>query len=139
MAGLPPIQLETAKKLFAQHGCTLLEKEWPGSKAPLRYRCKCGHERVTCWNNFSRGFRCKLCYMKRFAEGKKRKIIKLKMREKLFTLTEAADILGVKREDFWREVRYHQRIPAPTRAFGLSPKRYYNEKDIMAITKLIEA
>lgn len=138
MPGLPKIDIDVAKRLFRQHGCTLLESEWPGSKAPLRYKCKCGKQRVTCWNNFSRGYRCKLCYLKRFEDGKKRRVLKLKMREKLFTLTEAADVLRVPRADFWREVRYHKRLPAPTREFGVSPKRYYNEKDLLSISKLIE-
>ena len=139
MAGLPKVEIEVARQLFRKHGCTLLEREWPGSKAPLRYRCKCGKERVTCWNNFARGIRCKLCYLKRFTASRKRRVLRLKMREKLFTITEAADILRVSRVDLWREIRQHQRIPAPTRSFGISPKRYYNQRDLLSISRLIEA
>ena len=139
MAGLPPIDIEVARRLFKDRGCVLLEKEWPGSKKPIRYKCKCGKVRVTCWNNFSRGYQCKLCYLKRFEKSKEARVLKLKLREKLFTMTEAADILRVRRDDFWREVRLHKRLPAPTRSFGISPKRYYNERDVLGISKLIQA
>ncbi len=138
MAGLPKIDIEYAKKIFEQHGCKLLEKVWPGAKSPISYKCKCGTKAVTCWNNFTRGHRCKACFLKRFAAGKKKKVENLKMRERLFTVTQAADILGVTGSSLFLAIRYWKTIPAPTRTCGVSPKRFYNEKDIRAISKLID-
>lgn len=34
--------IETAKELFNEHGCELLEKSYKNSSTSMSYRCKCG-------------------------------------------------------------------------------------------------
>jgi hypothetical protein len=59
---------EDVKKYFAEQGCELFD-EYLGCQVIMRYRCKCGREAHTVWNNFSRGKRCGYCHV----TGRKKK------------------------------------------------------------------
>jgi hypothetical protein len=134
----PKLSYEFVKEYFEQQGCTLLEKEYNRNKAPLKYRCKCGKVRITCWNNFSRGFRCKVCYLNRFKESRKRRTEMLKMREKLYTISDVARMVGAKPSELWYAVYVKKTIFAPKKRLGDLPRKYYTKKDINEIKKLIE-
>lgn len=53
--------LEYVLKFFQEHKCKLLETEYKNAKTKMRYKCKCGNESITTWNNFKRGKRCMKC------------------------------------------------------------------------------
>jgi len=135
---IPKLPFEYVKTYFKQHGYALLEKEYKSSKAPLRYRCKCGKVRVTCFNNFSRGIRCLLCYNNRFTASKKRKLQKLQLRSKLYTISDVARLLNVPVGDLYSTIRVKKLLPAPKRRVGSQQRCYYNEADIRQLVQLIE-
>jgi len=133
----PKHTVEHVAAFFKSQGCELLSKIYLGSKQQLKYRCKCGAVRFTCFNNFSRGFRCMKCYLKQF-EGKgklKHKILKL--RDNLFTINDLANIIGVRYDVLWKAIRDTKIIPAPTHSCG-SVRKYYSAKDIDKILSTVE-
>jgi hypothetical protein len=134
----PKLSYEYVKSYFEKQGCELLEKNYFSNKSPLKYRCKCNKVMVTCWNNFSRGFRCRLCYLNKFSESRKKRLQMLKMREKLYTLSEVARMYDANPTEFWNAVYVKKQIFAPMKQVGDRPRRYYTEKDIKAIGKLLE-
>ncbi len=138
MPGYPKLPLEVVKNYFKEQGCTLLTKEYLCNKAPLKYRCKCGKVRVTCWNNFSRGFRCRLCYLNRFKDSREKRLKMLKLREKLYTLSDVARMFDSNPTEFWNAVYVKKIIFPPQRQVGDRPRKYYTEKDVRAIGKLLE-
>lgn len=123
---------------FKAQGCTLLSKTYRTSKLPLRYRCKCGKIRTTCFNNFSRGYRCMLCHMNRFNVSRKRKLQKLQLRNKLYTVSDVARMLNVSSEELHNAIHIKQTLPGPTRKLGVTPRLYYNEADIRKLMKLVQ-
>jgi hypothetical protein len=122
---------------FKKAGCELLTTLYVGTKQQLKYRCKCGAVRFTCFNNFSRGCRCMKCYLKQFEESKKEKRYKLKLRAELYTINDVATIMGVKYEDLWNAIRVTEILPAPTRSAGRI-RKYYNEKDVRKMLEMVE-
>ena len=134
----PKLPFEYVANYFKQQGCTLLEKSFENSKAPLRYRCKCGKVRVTCFNNFSRGFRCMLCYMNRFNDSRKKKLQRLELREKHYTVSDVARMLNVPIADMHSAIHIKQILPGPKRKLGALPRLYYNEADVKQLLKLVK-
>lgn len=134
----PTLPFEYVEKYFQNQGCTLLEKTFEGSKAPLRYRCKCGKVRVTCFNNFSRGYRCMLCYLKRFHASRKKRLQRLELRAKMYTVSDVARMLNVPVSDMHSAIHIKQILPGPKRKLGCLPRRYYNEQDVRQLMKLVK-
>lgn len=132
----PKHTVEHVAAFFKSQGCLLLSKIYLGNKQQLKYRCKCGAIRFTCFNNFVRGYRCMKCYLKRIGGGQKRyKIIKL--RDSLFTINDLATIMGVTYDAVWKAIRSTKIIPAPTHSCG-SVRKYYSAKDIDKILEMVE-
>lgn len=55
MGGRRKFTFEEVQKTFEKRGCKLLSTEYLNEKTPLKYIAKCGHERTSTYNNFSRG------------------------------------------------------------------------------------
>lgn len=123
---------------FKAQGCTLLSKKYENAKAPLKYRCKCGKIQVACWNNFSRGYRCMLCYMNRFNVSRKKKLQKLELRVKMYSVSDVARMLNVSPVDLHNAIHIKQILPGPTRKLGALPRLYYNESDVRKLMKLVK-
>jgi predicted transcriptional regulator len=136
----PKHTIEQIRKAFEKEGYKLLEKEYKSNKQLLKYKCKCGKIRVIIYNNFSRGIRCKLCYLKRnseqWAKSRKRTELALVLREQHYSIPEVADILGVPYEDFYKPVSLGL-LPSPTRKIPGRIKPLYNSDDIEKIRDLI--
>ncbi len=133
----PKHTVEHVAAFFKSQGCELLSKIYLGSKQQLKYRCKCGAVRFTCFNNFARGFRCMKCYLKRFEVKGKRKCKIIKIRNSLFTINDLATIMGVTYGALWTAIRNTKIIPAPTHSCG-SVRKYYSAKDIERILETVE-
>lgn len=52
------LDFKHVKRYFEEQGCKLLEKEYVGARAKMRYVCSCGNESSINWNNFKSGRRC---------------------------------------------------------------------------------
>lgn len=133
----PKHTVEHIAAFFKSQGCELLSKIYLGSKQQLKYRCKCGAVRFTCFNNFVRGFRCMKCYLQRFEKSQKRKYKIIKLRDSLFTINDLAVIMGVTYESLWKAIRTTKIIPGPTHSCG-SVRKYYSAKDIDKILEMVE-
>jgi NUMOD4 motif len=46
---------------FQERGWTLIDTEYKGSQAPLKFRCSKGHDCSITWNNFTAGDGCGVC------------------------------------------------------------------------------
>ena len=132
-----PTSIEAVAKFFTEQGCKLLETEFHNNKAPLQYKCKCGNIRYTCWNNFSRGLGCQICYLKKFEKSKRRRMVPLVMRQALFNMTQAAKLLGVDYDQFRTEVKVTRSLPEPTHQIPGRVKFYYSREDINAISEML--
>lgn len=53
--------IETARNLFSDNGCELLEETYRNSSTPMLYRCKCGATSAIALADFKRGRRCRKC------------------------------------------------------------------------------
>jgi len=53
--------IETAKKLFLENQCELLEKCYKNSSTPMLYVCKCKDKSTITLSDFKRGRRCRSC------------------------------------------------------------------------------
>jgi hypothetical protein len=54
---------------FKGEGYELLETEYINNYTKMKYRCKCGCESISSFNNFQQGYRCKQCWLeKNFGE-----------------------------------------------------------------------
>ncbi len=62
----------------------------------------------------------------------------LKLREKLYTLSDVARIYESNPTEFWNAVYVKKIIPAPQKQVGDRPRKYYTEKDVKNIGKLLE-
>jgi hypothetical protein len=63
---------EEVRDFFNKAGCQLLEGEYHGCYHKMNYRCSCGNDSITTWNNFLQGKRCGLCV--RHSPKKKRSL-----------------------------------------------------------------
>ena len=132
----PKHTLEYIKAQFKKYGYTLLSKSYKHSKQILKVRCKNGHIWAVCWNNFSRGNRCRQCFIESNITGDKA-LKKIVLLDGHYCISEAAKILRVKEHD----LRYHiaqGTLPGPKRKVGNRPKRYYSIDDIEEIDRMIE-
>jgi hypothetical protein len=59
--GNEKLKYETVYKAFKDQGCELLETEYINTLTKMRYRCECGNESISSYNNFRSGNRCKEC------------------------------------------------------------------------------
>lgn len=136
----PKLTIEEVQSYFRRRGYKLIDTTYEGTKAPLVYLCKCGKKRVTCFNAFSRGFRCQYCVMKeKYPNAESNKQIqrdRLVLRETLFTVTDVADFFNVKTSDLYQAI-YEQRIPGPTHPIPGKARKYYKREDLKALQKLI--
>lgn len=130
----PKHTTEEIKEKIEERGFELLTKEYYGSKQLLTVKCKeCGKNSRTCYNNFYRMSGCKHCYkIKKIAEGPMRKIT---LRDGLFNMTEAAQILRVDYADFRKHVVEWQTLPAPSRQCGV--RKYFSQEDLEKIEEMI--
>ena len=53
--------IETAKLLFAENNCELLEDSYTNSSTPMNYKCQCGKTSCIALADFKRGRRCREC------------------------------------------------------------------------------
>lgn len=109
-----------------------MTKTYLSSKQRLKVRCKNGHISVTCWNNFSRGTRCKRCFLETLGNEGLKKIV---LRDKYYNISEAARVLKVRDSD----LRYHIQLgtlPGPKHQLGAT-KKYYLLEDIKKIEEMI--
>ena len=119
---------------FKKLGYKLITKTYKSSKQILEVRCKKGHKWAVCWNNFSRGRRCRQCFIEQQVKGNKT-LKKIVLRDKFYSISDAARILGVKDAD----LRYYTGLgllPGPTNEHGI--KKYYKMPDIKKIERMIE-
>ena len=139
----PKLDLEYMRKFFADHDCTLHTKIYLGTKQLLKYRCNiCKHWNSACYNNLYRispdakkKYFCTKCYLNKFKHKATKRIV---LRNKMYSITDAAAWLGVNLSDFYKHIRYKKTLPAPTRvatASGLN--KFYSESDLQEIKKLI--
>jgi hypothetical protein len=125
------------KSYFEKAGCELLTENYTGCKQPLKYRCKCGLISSTCYNNFSRGYRCGKCYIAKCQGQAKNHLKRLVLREKLYTMAEAAIWLGVYYQDFYNEVQVTNRLPKPTHIIEGKKRPHYKVEDLEKIKEMI--
>lgn len=126
------------KAYFEKLGCTLLTETYTGCKQPLKYRCKCGLITQTNYNNHSRGFHCANCYIQKCQVKVKKRLKKLVLREKLYTMADAAIWLGVHYDEFYTEVKVTKRLPSPTHVMPGKRRPYYKVEDLEKIRDMIE-
>lgn len=133
----PKHTLEQIKKQFAKNGDELLSKVYVGSKQRLAYVCHgCKGQRETCWNNYSRGIRCKKCAIEAHAsKASPRRLTRLALRDKLYNMTELCRMLGLHYADF-RTLTLDGLLPRGTQKVG--SKIYYTEADVGKIKEMIE-
>lgn len=131
------LSIDYVRSVFQEAGCTLISG-YQDSKSDLTYRCKCGKINVTNFNNFSRGYRCKNCYLAQFAKSKAEKDRRQKLRQQLFTISDVARMLNVRIEDLWAEVRLHKTLPAPIHGMPGRRRRYYNAAEVKKIISMIQ-
>jgi peptide subunit release factor 1 (eRF1) len=119
---------------FKKAGCDLLTKEYRTSKQRLHYLCKkCGKKSMTCWNNFSRGYRCKECSIRSKLKEVPKRII---LRDAIYSLAEVARILNVVYSDLRKHVQTWKTLPSPSKRLGA--KMYFTQEDLDKIESLIE-
>jgi hypothetical protein len=127
---------EFIKSQFKKFGYKLLTKTYKNSKQILEVRCKNGHRWCVNWNNFSRGTRCRRCFIQ--AQIKDNKTLKkVVLRDKFFCVSEVSRMLGLNDNSF----RYYVsigRLPGPKHEFPGSTKKHYKIEDIEKIQRMIE-
>jgi hypothetical protein len=57
--------IESAKNIFTENGCILLEDEFITCDTPMKYICTCGRESKISLKSFIHGERCRECYLDR--------------------------------------------------------------------------
>jgi len=118
------LTIDFVRAEFKKLGYTLITKTYLNAKQILEVRCRKGHKWATNWNNFAKGARCRHCFMESQVKGCKA-LKKIVLRDKYFSISGAARILGVKDGDLRR------------RNFGTA-KKYYKIQDIKKIEEMIE-
>ena len=56
------------KNIFESKGCTLISTEYVNSSTKLDYICASGHTHSICWNDFKKGYGCRLCGFKKLSQ-----------------------------------------------------------------------
>ena len=130
---LPKLTHKEIELEFDKFGYTLLSEKYEGIKQQLSVRCENGHDWNVCWNNFSRGTRCRKCLLDSFDRNNLKKIV---LRNQHFNISEVARILQVRDSDFRRHV-IAGFLPAPTHEINNSTKKYYKQSDIDEINEMI--
>lgn len=129
-----PHTINYIRSEFKKAGCELLTKEYRTSKQRLSYLCKkCGKTSMTCWNNFSRGYRCKECSIRSKLKEVPKRII---LRDAVYSLAEVARFLNVEYSDLRKHVCIWGTLPSPSKKLGA--KMYFTQKDLDRIETLIE-
>lgn len=121
---------------FKKLGYELVTKTYTGNKQILEVNCPKGHNWAVAWNNFSRGTRCRKCFLESQV-GNSKTLKKIVLRNDFYNISEAARILGVKGHDL-RSYIGKGLLPGPKRFMKGSPKKYYKMEDIKKIEKMIE-
>ena len=67
--------IETAKELFKENGCELLENEYKNSSTSMSYRCKCGDLSSIALADLKRGRRCRSCGNQKAGKTRQEKAI----------------------------------------------------------------
>jgi hypothetical protein len=62
---------EFVKNYFEEQGCKLLENEYKDSSIKMNYMCSCGNRSSITWANFSQGYRCRVCGIKKTAKARR--------------------------------------------------------------------
>lgn len=62
----------------------------------------------------------------------------LRLREKLYTLSDVARQFDSNPTEFWNAVYVKKIIFPPAKQVGDRPRKYYTEKDVKDISKLLE-
>ncbi len=57
--------IETAKQIFKDEGCELLETKYLNCNIPMKYKCKCGNISKISLCSFKNGTRCRKCCIER--------------------------------------------------------------------------
>ena len=129
--------IDFIKGEFAKNGDKLLSKAYVGIKQRLVYVCHgCKDEQTTCWNNYSRGFRCRKCFIKRQSgKGSPLRLTRLSLREKIYNMAELCRILCVNYSDF-RTLTLDGLLPQGSQKLG--SKLYYTKSDIEKIRGMLE-
>lgn len=139
------LTLEQIRQFFLDNNCVLVTKKYQGAKQKLKYKCNvCGHINVAAYNNLYRfskksknKYFCNKCYLNKIGFGENLK--KIELRNKLYSITDAAKWLGVDLKDFYNHVRLKKTLPEPTRQgtqSGLS--KFYLEEDLKEIKNMVE-
>jgi hypothetical protein len=134
----PGKTLEEVAAFLKTKGCTLLTKRYFHSAQPLDYRCdKCGTTYRAVYNNLYRtSHYCRKCWI---SESSAKQLHHFELRQKLFSIVEAAKWLGVHYDDFYKHVRYTKLLPAPTRIATVTGRqRFYSKGDLQRIKRMIK-
>ena len=67
--------IETAKAIFSEYDCELLEENYVNSSTPMFYRCQCGEMSSIALSDFKRGRRCLSCGNKKAGKTRQEKAI----------------------------------------------------------------
>lgn len=67
--------IETAKVLFAEHDCELLEDHYKNTSTSMKYRCECGDVSSITLSDFKRGRRCRVCGNKQAGKTRQEKAV----------------------------------------------------------------
>jgi len=136
--------LKEVKEIFKKNGCELLEPTYRNNAQVLKYVCSCGRMGGTTLKTFIDRKNCKFCSLKKKYKSmsEKLKTKKLNEMERLFSMSDAAEIMGLSIGQFYDMVRMSKILPAPTRTsvFSVTKRReYYSEDDISEVkNKLLE-
>lgn len=132
----PKLTLEQVQAEFAKNGDKLLSKVYVGSKQRLQYVCHgCGTTRETCYNNYSRGYRCKYCLCKKqAASANPMRLTRLNLKDTIYSMTELCRVLNVDYTDF-RKLTLDGFLPRGSQKFGA--KLYYTTADLEKIKDMI--
>lgn len=76
--------------------------------------------------------------MKNIQKNKKEKIRKIKYRERLYTVTDIANLLMVDPTALWQEIHIKKRLPMPKTAVPGRIRKYYTEKDFQSILNKLD-
>lgn len=134
----PGKKIEEVTEFLKNKGFTLLTKRYFHSAQPLDYRCdKCGTTYRAPYNNLYRMTHlCRKCWI---TESSAEQTRRFALRQKLFSIVEAAKWLGVHYDDFYKHIRYTKRLPAPTRiATATGRQRFYSKGDLQRVKRMIK-
>ena len=129
----PKLEVEDIRKAFANNGDKLLTNNYLGTKQVLIYKCGgCKKPRTTNFNNYSRGYRCRVCCIKSQIKTDSNKIQKIVLRTQHYSMTDVCEIFRWSYGEFQSYVKKGL-LPAPSTKIGNSIKYYYTEKDLQTI------